>query len=289
MNDANDVSRRMSVIMQSFLRGQSITETETDPGLIIQQLNETENEFRSVAFEAAAMVAAISDFDTGNGLIRWNDFLERTGSRFASQLHVGLGWAMAQKNIPLSEIPENTTPIMYFRVLDGYGYYDGIFRHKSAVDYKIIPPEFSKLLSGYDQGLGRSLYYYCKGSIDKLPAIISSFPESRHSDLWRGIGIATVFVGGGDDKMLNDIFTLAGKFKTQLSAGAALVARTRYDSGSVTPFAQLACNIWCNKLFEDVVDITFKTESSVVNTKGDYLQWIAFMLREFTPANAERK
>lgn len=278
----NEVAARMTKIMRIFIQGQSISENGTHLVLIEKHLNEIENEYRSVAYEAASMAIAISDFESGAGLKLWSEFNKKYGGKHASQLHAGLGWAIAQKGISLTDILVNVEPLMQCRVADGCGYYEGIFRQQSALKNKIIPDAYSKYAEGYDQGIGRSVYYSAKGDIEKIPGIINEFPETRQADLWRGVAIACVYVGGCDEKMLNRIFVLSGKYYKQLQVGAALVSRARHDAESVTPYVQSACKIWCLSTFSEVVTITLRTESAVHELGDVYFKWTDAIAGEIT-------
>ena len=279
----NEVAARMTKIMRIFIQGQSIAENGSELVLIDKQLNEIENEYHSVAFEAASMAIAISDFESGAGLILWSEFNKKYGSKHASQIHAGLGWAIAQKGISLTDILVNVEPLMQCRVADGCGYYEGIFRQQSALKNKIIPEAYSKYTEGYDQGIGRSVYYSAKGDIEKIPGIINEFPETRQADLWRGVAIACVYVGGCDEKMLNRIFDLSGRYYKQLQVGAALVSRARHDAESVTPYVQSACKIWCLSTFSEVVAITLRKESAIAAADGAYKKLMNVIIQELSP------
>ncbi|MCX6273674.1 MAG: DUF1702 family protein [Bacteroidetes bacterium] len=279
----DEVAARMTKIMRIFIQGQSIAENGSELVLIGKQLNEIENEYRSVAFEAASMAIAISDFESGAGLKLWSEFNKKYGGKHASQIHSGLGWAIALKGISLTDILVNIEPLMQYRVADGCGYYEGIFRQQSALKNKLIPDTYSKYPEGYDQGIGRSVYYSAKGDIEKIPGIINEFPETRQADLWRGVAIACVYVGGCDEKMLNRIFDLSGRYYKQLQVGAALVSRARHDAESVTPYVESACKIWCHSTFSEVIAITSKTESATDSADGAYKKLMNAIIQELSP------
>lgn len=282
----NEVAARMTKIMRIFIQGQSLAENGSELELIDKQLNEIENEYRSVAYEAASMAIAMNDFESGDNLKRWYDFSKKYGGKHSPQIHAGLGWAIAQKGISLTDILINIEPLMRCRVADGCGYYEGIFRQQSALKNKIIPDAYSKYTLGYDQGIGRSVYYSAKGDIEKIPRIINEFPETRQADVWRGVAIACAYVGGCDEKMLNRICALSGRHYKQLLVGAALVSIARHDAGSVTHYVQSACKIWCNSNFSEVVAKTLKTISAIDNADGAYNRWMNAIIEELSPIGA---
>jgi hypothetical protein len=135
---------------------------------------------------------------------------------------------------------------MYARVLDGHGYYDGTFRQVRSVGSKERPDCIQqKDFSAYDQGLGRSLWYSNKGDIQKIKNTIQSFPADRQKHLWRGIGIASVFVGKCDATSLQMLMESAGNYKIQLAIGASIVAKARTETKTFTQDVENACRIWC--------------------------------------------
>lgn len=286
MEVRNEIVLRIDKIKEIFQRITVISTGQDDIKLLTVQLEDTENEFRSVAYEAAAMALALKDISTGNTLIHWRALMEGPGSKHTAQIHVGLGWAIAQQRVPVLSVIETLDPIMRYRVLDGYGYYDGIFRQRKTIMTRNIPDEMeSKFLSGYDQGIGRSLWYTWKGDYEKISGIVKAFPASRHEDLWRGIGIACVYVGGYDANMLKQLLICSSNSHLQLPVSAALVSRTRINANALTPDTELACHIWCNCIAEEAMRITVSAETSIpAHTNDAYGAWLLNIRKEFTAA-----
>ncbi|MEO8085228.1 MAG: DUF1702 family protein [Bacteroidota bacterium] len=273
IREENDVAQRMETVMRIFIETQSVS--ENDFYALALKLDETENEYRSVAYESASMTIALSELEKNDSLDRWHEFKNGIGRKHASQVHAGLGWAIAKKKMPLDGLLEKIDPLLQLKVIDGYGYYEGIFRQRFSIVGKNIPDEIAvPLLPGYDQGLGRALYYNSRGAIEKLPGMIASFPDSRHADLWRGIGMACVYVGGCDGEMLNDLYSMAGKYASQLSVSAALVSYARHDADAITPYVQTACIYWCGCQFKNVLDVTLKAASVMPGNDNAYKEWI---------------
>jgi hypothetical protein len=67
-----------------------------------------------------------------------------------------------------------------------------------------------------------------------------------------------------------------------LQVGAALVSRARHDAGSVTPFAQDACSLWCHMTFVEVVAISLKTESAIDDSDVAYKRWMNAIIQELS-------
>lgn len=241
----NDAALRMEIIMQVFRDAQNISAREKDLQKLAHELDALSDEYRSVAYEAAAMNAALRDFEKGDELVQWRQFTSAIGQPHLAQVHAGLGWALAQSKADSKHVLESLHPIMRFRTADGCGYCDGLFRQRASMIAKIFPAEFEPVLQGYDQGIGRMVYYQSKGIPEKISVAIKSFPETRRADLWRGAGIACVYVGGFDEKFAEHFFSASGIYRQQLCIAAAMVAKARKDSGAQTAFSETACLQFC--------------------------------------------
>lgn len=287
--DIKDVTRRMETIMQVFLSAQSISEREQDHAVLVKELDRFKNEYRSVAYEAASMTIALRDLDHDVRLSSWFDFTRMHGSMHLSQIHAGLGWALAQKRIFTFNFIQDIGPLLQLRIYDGFGYYDGIFRNRASVVRKIIPEEFStKVQAGYDQGIGRGLYYSAKGEPGKFSSAVSEFEHSRQADLWRGVGIACVYVGGTDEKTLQNIFFKAGQFQSQLRIAATLVARARRDADAMTPFTESACRLWCGCSSESAAAATVHAGRLAGHDVHANQIWMDIILHELDAMKSER-
>jgi Protein of unknown function (DUF1702) len=96
---------------------------------------------------------------------------------------------------------------MVFRIFDGRGYYDGLFRARHSWKARRHPDDLHvPTLTPYYQGIGRSLLYNCQGKIENVCSIINAFPQERQQDLWRGVGLSASIIGGFDKENLNLIF-----------------------------------------------------------------------------------
>ncbi|MGZ4048774.1 MAG: DUF1702 family protein [Bacteroidia bacterium] len=271
----------MEKIKSIFQSSKDFALEQTDMHIIESYLENIEQEFRSVAYEAVSMVLALKDFHKENELNEWRAFAEGSGKDHAAQIHAGLGWTLAQEGKSALLFNDLLEPLMRYRVVDGYGYYDGFFRHRKTIKNKKLPEDLSGIkLKCYDQGVGRSIWYYCSGDLSKVLEIIKTFDASRHSDLWRGIGTASSYVGGLDEKELKTLFILADVYQPQLATGAALVARARVHSKTVTADVDAACRLWCNRSAIEVFETTEKLLQPL-SAENIYEKWISAIEKEF--------
>jgi hypothetical protein len=252
------IASKMENIKAIFQRSrESASQLESIPDLI-SELERTEREFLSVAYEGAAMGLALKDFSNSDDThSNWFSFLSAS-KRHAPQVYIGLGWAVAQEK--RTGIPA-LSPNMEFRVWDGCGYFDGIFRQRQTIKgqnrLEYIP---EKNYRGYDEGLGRSIWYICKGDETKVPEMIHPFSEERQSDLWRGIGIACSYVGGFEENALMDLMSSAGKHSAQLGIGAAMVAESRIEADCHTNDIELANRIFNSRSADESKKIILKNK-----------------------------
>lgn len=239
-------------------------------------------EFRSVAYEGASMSLALKDFSAGNTLQLWNALLNNS-QQHAGQVHIGLGWAIAEAKPGDLSFMKTINPKLEFRVWDGCGYYDGIFRQRQTIQNQTRQEYVSeKNFRAYDEGVGRSVWYNCKGVAAKVADMIQTFSSSRHPDLWRGVGIACSYVGGSDENILRKLFSSAQKNSVQLSIGAAMVAKSRTHANSITKDIELACNVWYNLSVQGAMLLAVKTESSA----DSFESFISKMETEIAGANS---
>jgi hypothetical protein len=114
-------------------------------------------------------------------------------------------------------------------------------------------------LHGFDQGLGRRLWYIARGNVNELVQLIEPFASSRYTDLWRGVGIACGYVGGSEKANLELLLNTSSEYKKQLCTGITLAAISRNASNSLTPDIGLACEIICGFPLENVL----RTEAGI--------------------------
>jgi len=268
------IAGRMATVRSIFEDVLMAANAEPDDKTLIKYLETQDVHFRSIAYEAAAMSRALSDIAAGSTLQLWTAFMQLTKPH-AVQVHIGLGWALAQRQPQILPAISDLTPIMQARVLDGCGYYDGMFRSRSSVRDKIIPEEIkAHHLRAYDQGLGRSLWYTAKGDTAALLKLINGFTNERKPDLWRGAGIAVTYIGGCEEDVLNDLFNQAHPYEIQLASGAALLARARAHADTPNPDAELTCRLWCHMQANEAVQLMDDAEPKPGDYPEAYLDWM---------------
>lgn len=255
MNLHNGVSGKMEYIQKVFLGVQNYMQQNHELEEIISFLDTEPAEFRSVAYESASMEIALHELSIGNELSTWKKFYQRSARAHPFHVDIGLGWAFAKKEISPTPYFESLQRVMKWMVFDGIGYYNGLFHGRRTVKNQLIPFGIdSQDLQGFDQGLGRRLWYISKGNVNELHQLIQAFHLSRHADLWRGVGIACAYVGGSDKSSLEELLKYSSDFLGQLCTGLTLAAISRNSSNSINSDTELACEIICRKPLTTVIN-----------------------------------
>lgn len=281
MNTQTKVAEKMAYIQELFLKVSNYSLELNDLDKLVALLDMEPEEFRSIGYESASMVIAAKDLKEKNNLINWTSFYNLKGELHPFHMQIGLGWAIAKAE---AQLQSNMSHLNSSMIYDGMGYYYGLFKRKRTVDYHQVGEGIKgHALSGFDQGLGRRIWYISKGSADETKKLIEAFPQSRQTDLWRGVGVACGYVGGCDEAMLKKLSCLSAEYKQELGKGISMAALSRVISGSITVDIELACNYICGLALKDsnninsglqkhnesvfsVYDIATKTE-----TKSNFL------------------
>jgi hypothetical protein len=276
MDYEKEISLRVEKIKSIFQASKEFASIEPDLSVIVKQLDATDNEFCSIAYEGASMGIALRDLEQCDTLSDWRLFNDRAEAH-AAQTHAGLGWALAQTNKAVPHLLKTFPPLLRFRILDGYGYYEGIFRQRTSIQSQKTPVAFEDwMLPAYDQGIGRSLWYSSKGNIYKVQEMISAFALDRQSSLWVGVGVASAYVGGCDKDLLKLLYMVAGQYHEQLAVGAILAARSRVLANSRLSDVELACKTLCNLSAKEALLLSVKAEPrSYRNINESYTVWLS--------------
>jgi len=263
-------------VMAIFRHIQEETVRAEDLDAIFELLQREDPEYRSIAYEAAAMELAVQDLSDGISLDKWYSLRDKAANEHAVHVHVGLGWALAKLHKAPTKFIENMQPLLKWRVVDGMGYYFGLFNKRRTQSKHEIPDLLTEdATSPFDQGVGRSIWYTSRAEIGKAELIIGDFSVERKADLWRGIGVACAYVGGCTERELGLIYQAAGDYQKQLMSGALLACRTRFFAKAPTSGAELAVKSWTRMSLEEAAKLTVEMEPSLNLVKGrEYETWL---------------
>jgi hypothetical protein len=270
----NDIAERMMKIRGIHEDAQQYAASELNDEVLFAYLETTDAQFRSIAYEGSSMARGLLDIAEGDSLDRWLIYLDRTKAH-AVQVHIGLGWALAQRQVPIFPRIQNLSPIIQARVLDGVGYYEGMFRNRTTIRDKVIPEDIKgDDLRAYDQGVGRCLWYMAKGNLVQLQKLVDGFIDERKPDLWRGIGIASSYVGGGDESTFKEMFDLAVSYQVQLASGAVFLTHSRAKAGTLNAETEFFCRLWCGLSAPEVISLIESAEPNPAESHDSYVRWV---------------
>ncbi|MBW8874125.1 MAG: DUF1702 family protein [Acidobacteria bacterium] len=244
--EAGAVRDRLEKVGSSFVQGYHAALAEDRPLPLAARIDgEVERDFRGFAYEGAGMALALLDTLIPGRRDRLARFLAGPGEAQRYIVHVGAGWVMARLPVsPRRYLSRLADPLLRWLALDGYGFHEGFFRWPRSVGRQEVPRRLQGYYRrGFDQGLGRSLWFVEGADVDRLPWTIGAFPAARQPDLWSGLGLALGYAGGREQAAVEALLAAAGPHAPQLAQGVVFAAEARQRAGNPTPQTGLACRV----------------------------------------------
>lgn len=244
--DSAAVRERLEELGRCFVQGYLAALEENRPLPLADRLDEVDRDFQGFAYEGAAMALALLDTLTPWRRDRLRRFLDGPGDAQAYIVHVGAGWVMARLPVSVERYLARLDPLMRWLALDGYGFHEGYFHWPRAVARQEVPARLRGYARrGFDQGLGRSLWFVDGADVRLLPRTIGAFPPERQGDLWSGLGLACGYAGGRTRAEVEELQRAAGPFAPHLAQGVAFAAEARQRAGNMVPQTALAAEaVW---------------------------------------------
>ncbi len=247
--DADAATRaRLERVGQSFVLGYHAGLEEDDPSGLGARIDaEVERASLGFAYEGAGMALALRDRLTPGRRDRLARFLAGPGDAHTYIIHVGAGWVMARLPVSPSRLLARLDPLLGWLALDGYGFHEGYFHWRRAVagDRKVPGKLRGYERRGFDQGLGRSLWFVNCGDVELLPRTIGAFPAGRRPDLWAGLGLAVGYAGGRSRAEIEALRRAAGELQPELAQGVAFAAKARERAGNPAAHTEMAAEVIC--------------------------------------------
>ena len=203
---------------------------------------------RGFAFEGAGMALALLDRVTPWRRNRFAHFVEGVAAPHVYMAHIGAGWALARLGRRFAPATLPFDPLMRWLVIDGFGFHEGYFATRRAVDALHRPSWLCDYATcAFDQGLGRSLWFIEGGDDAAITRRIARFPADRRADLWSGVGLAATYAGGVADATLVALREASGEHLLDLAQGAAFAAQARVRACNSAPHTDAACNVFTHR------------------------------------------
>jgi hypothetical protein len=249
-----------STLVDSFY----MTLNESRFDRLVPKLNAIEVELRGIGYEGAGMGLMLLD-----SLLPWKNrmqsFVRGPGAPYISLVYIGAGLVLPRVPRSVDRFLARLDPLLRWFVIDGYGFYEGFFSWRRAVEQKIIPDR----LTGYarrafDHGLGRSIWFATGANVERIVATLNAFPAHRQADLWSGIGLACAYAAGVVDRpTIKVLAEAAGPHKVQMAVGAAMAAKFRQQAHTSAPHTDLACDVLYGMTSDEVAALTDRARQNL--------------------------
>jgi hypothetical protein len=268
-------------IGRTFLHGYLTALELTSTANLTERLELVDRESRGFAYEGAAMSLLLQDrLWLGSGT-RWRTFLDGPGSSHIYMLHVGAGWAVARlpwlrRNV--NRVIDDLEPAVRWLVVDGYGFHEGYFHHREAIDQAALPRRlYGYARRAFDQGLGRSIWFVKGADRDRVTNCVNGFPVERRGDLWSGVGLACAYAGGASQPEVMRLYEDAGGHQAAFAQGVSFAAKCRARAGNSAAHTELVCRTVCGMPATEAAAMTDEAlaETSRENPPADefYERW----------------
>ncbi len=261
--EAGPVRDRLEKVGHSFVAGYhaALAEDRPEPLAALVE-SQVEREFHGFSYEGAGMALALRDALSPLRRDRLARFLAGPGDAHAYIIYVGAGWILARMPLSverlLARLPD---PVLAWLALDGYGFHEGFFDFPRSVDRQEVPRKLhgashSYARRGFDQGLGRSLWFVEGADVRRLPVTIGAFPAERRPDLWSGLGLACAYAGGRTRAEIEGLVESAGPCSPDFAQGVAFAAKCRERADNIAAHTELACEVVWGLSAREAAEVT---------------------------------
>lgn len=252
---------RLEGIAEIFLVGYHFVLDSSDGARIAAAIHEhVDPERRGFAFEGAGMSLALLDALTPWGGGRLRRFVEGAGAAHTYMIWIGAGWAIARLGGWQRRL-SRLDPLAQGLAADGLGFHNAFFKVGDTVRRAQTPRGLDGFFArGYDQGVGRCLWFVECGDVAAVEATIASFAESRRADLWSGVGLACTYAGGTGRAALERLRDAAARegHAAPFAQGSAFALMARAGAGNLAPHNELACDVIWGRPVDEVVALARK-------------------------------
>jgi len=250
------IKHHLEKIGQIFVEGYHAALIDPNPTALTARLDDIETGFQGFAYEGAAMGLTLLDILSPWRQHHLRDFLHGPGAPHAYMIQVGVGWALARLHRPVEGWLNRLDPAVKWLALDGYGFHEGYFDWPRTIENQELPHRLAGYACrGFDQGVGRCLWFVKGADVACIAATIATFPAARRPDLWSGVGLACGYAGGVERQVIEALAHAAGPYQAQLAQGVVFAAGTRQRAGNPAAHTDLACQVICHMSLDEAAHL----------------------------------
>ncbi len=209
---------------------------------------------RVVVFEGAFSAAISLDVSHPREYARAAELVDLAPEHI-SGLGLGVGHALSNLQVEANITASFADHFLGFMAMDSYGMHEGYFRWYESVQNMKAPNLPPVAMAGYDQGLGRALWFMTAGEPKALQLLLDRFRPERRANLWRGVGLMASFWGGLDDLQLKQYLKFSKQFRPCLQQGAAQGISMRTDMGEVISETNCAAAVLCEATSAAIAEV----------------------------------
>ncbi|MBR1031472.1 DUF1702 family protein [Bradyrhizobium liaoningense] len=257
----------LEVIGQTFIGGYNSAILSRDIRDVLQHVSRIPALERGYAAEGAAMGAAVADALSFRATLL-SSCIETFEADFAYLAHVGAGWSLARVPWRRRRILAELDPLLRWLAFDGLGFHDTYFFHRHILD-GWRRERLGYAARAYDQGVGRALWFVAGGSVSTAIKLASVLPESRHGDIWSGLGLAMTYAGSATADEIAAASEAANQHQTQFAQGVAFACEARVLARHIPDHTDLAARaVWGNGA-EELSTLVRKARDGLPVAEGD--------------------
>ena len=255
-----EARRRLRESSSTFTDGYNIALEFGLSQALIGKLQAFNLDLRGFVYEGAGMGLAMIDYTTPGKQYRLQSFID-DNPNYASLAYIGAGVAIAVLGRDIEKSLSNMAPVERWWAIDGFGFYYGLFKWKHYIQKQIVAKQLTHYARrAFAQGLGRSIWFIFSADVKRIVEKLQSFPESRHGDLWSGIGLASTYTSGVDERTLRNLRIASGAYASYLAVGSAFAANARYLANNIVDHTNMASSILCGMSAEETAKMTIEVE-----------------------------
>ncbi len=242
---AKEAWERFQPVAHGLVAGYHATLEDDRFDVLVPRLEAIEPALQGFAYEGAGMALAALDC-VAPWKNRLNAFVAGPGAGHIYPIYVGVGLALARLRRNPERALHRLDPVLSWVIVDGYGFHEAFFHYHRTIIGQVVPAHLSAYgRRMFDQGVGRAIWFSSGALIDRVSAILGSFPPARQQELWGGVGLACAYGGGLTRPELEHLGELAGPHRIQLARGATVAALGRQQAGNPAAHTDLACAVFC--------------------------------------------